>query len=187
MAVLGFALSPVLVLDLVLQTPARHSPAAPTTALHKQKVNVALPVRLEIPKINVDTAIDYVNLTSQGDLAVPAGPANVGWYHQGPRPGEVGNAVMDGHFGYRDRIPAVFDNLHTLQKGDKLYVKDQKGLTTTFVVRELQTYKPDDYAAAVFRSSDGQAHLNLITCQGKWNQTEKSYSDRLVVFTDKII
>ena len=149
------------------------------------QASVGLPARLEIPKIKVDATLDYVGVTLNGELGVSAGPTNAAWYDQGPRPGQTGNAVIDGHFGYKNHIPAVFDNLHTLQKGDKLYVKDIKGLTTTFVVRELRTYGPDDYAAAVFRSNDGKAHLNLITCQGDWNQAQKSYSTRLVVFADK--
>jgi LPXTG-site transpeptidase (sortase) family protein len=146
---------------------------------------VGLPARLEIPTIKVDAALDYVGVTPKGELGVSAGPTNAAWYDQGPRPGQTGNAIIDGHFGYKNHIPAVFDNLHTLKKGDKLYVKDIKGLTTTFVVRQLRTYSPDDYASAVFRSSDGKAHLNLITCQGDWNQAQKSYSTRLVVFADK--
>jgi hypothetical protein len=52
-------------------------------------------------------------------------------------------------------------------------------------VRELRTYGPDEYASAVFRSSDGKAHLNLITCEGTWNSAQKSFSNRLVVFADK--
>lgn len=149
------------------------------------QASVGLPARLEIPKIKVDAALDYVGVTSKGELGVSAGPTNAAWYDRGPRPGQTGNAVIDGHFGYKNHIPAVFDNLHTLQKGDKLFVKDTRGLSTTFVVRELRTYGLNDYAPAVFRSSDGKAHLNLITCQGDWNQAQKSYSTRLVVFTDK--
>lgn len=148
-------------------------------------MNIGLPVRLEIPKIKVDAALDYVGITSHGEMGVPASPAKAAWYDQGPRPGQTGSAVIDGHFGYRNHIPAVFDNLSSLQKGDKLYVKDIKGLTTTFVVSSLRTYDPRADAATVFRSSDTKAHLNLITCEGTWNQAQKSYSNRLVVFADK--
>ncbi|HUC89377.1 MAG TPA: class F sortase, partial [Patescibacteria group bacterium] len=115
----------------------------------------------------------------------PKGPDNAAWYYQGPRPGEKGNAVIDGHFGYKNNLPAVFDNLHELQKGDTIYVQDERGGTTAFVVRELKTYSGTDNASEVFRSSDGKAHLNLITCQGSWSQAKKSFSGRLVVFTDK--
>jgi hypothetical protein len=38
----------------------------------------------------------------------------------------------------------------------------------------------------VFASNDGGAHLNLITCAGEWNKGKKSYSERLVVFADKV-
>ncbi len=178
-------LTAALVLHLILISSTQSNSASQTTTLHKQGVKYGLPVRLKIPKIKVDAALDYVGITSQGELGVPSSPANAGWYDRGPRPGEEGSAVIDGHFGYRSHIPAVFDNLHTLQKGDKLYVKDIRGLTVTFVVRELRTYGPDEYAPAVFRSSDGKAHLNLITCQGTWDETHKSFSRRLVVFADK--
>ena len=144
-------------------------------------------MRLKIPKINVDAALDYVGLTAQGgELDVPKGPINAAWYDQGPRPGEKGDAVIDGHFGWKDNIPAVFDNLHELRKGDDLYVEDAKGSTTTFVVRELRTYAQNQDDSNVFVSSDWKAHLNLITCQGVWSNTNKSYSNRLVVFADEV-
>lgn len=185
--IVGVAFAPVLILEYVIKIPTRSSPTIQATTIHKQRVNAELPVHLIIPKIGVDAALDYVGLTPQGELGVPTDPANVAWYDHGPRPGEEGNAVIDGHFGYRDHIPAVFDNLHALQRGDRLYVEDKKDKTITFIVRELRTYSPGEYAPAVFRSGDGRAHLNLITCQGNWNQTQKSYPNRLVVFADKVI
>ena len=187
MVIAGFVLTAAIILHFILISPDQGVPAPQITVIHKQVANYGVPVRLEIPKIGVDAALDYVGITSQGELGVPTGPANAGWYDLGPRPGEKGNAVIDGHFGYKDHIPAVFDNLHALQKGDKLYVKDIRGITVTFLVRELRTYGPADYVPAVFRSSDGKAHLNLITCEGTWNQTQKSFSNRLVVFADKEI
>ncbi len=150
-----------------------------------QDVIYGLPVRLKIPKINIDAALDYVSILPTGALGVPKGPNNAAWYERGPRPGEKGSSVIDGHFGYKNNVPAVFDNLHKLQAGDMLYVIDEKGLTTAFVVQELKMFGKNQDATTIFRSSDGKAHLNLITCQGTWNQAQKSYSDRLVVFADK--
>ncbi len=159
----------------------------PVHAPQKQQgVAFGLPVHLSIPKISVDTAVDRVGLTQQGDLGVPQGPTNVGWFSLGPRPGEKGSAVIDGHFGYKDHIPAVFDNLHKLQVGDIVSVADEKGISTSFVVRELRIYGQDAIVHEVFNSNDGKSHLNLITCNGTWSNTQKSYANRLVVFTDKI-
>ncbi|MSR70434.1 DUF3494 domain-containing protein [Candidatus Kaiserbacteria bacterium] len=149
----------------------------------KKEKDVGFP-HLKIPEINVDTSLESVGLTQEGAVDVPKSPTNAGWFDLGPRPGESGNAVIVGHYGWKDAIPAVFDDLHALHKGDKLYIENEKGVTT-FVVRALQTYGQNEDAPEVFASNDGKAHLNLITCGGVWDPVEKSYSDRTVVFTDK--
>lgn len=145
----------------------------------------ALPVRLEIPKIGVDAGIEDVGVTPQGTMDVPKGPADAAWFDLGPRPGESGSAVIAGHEGWKDNIPAVFDDLYKLQTGDKVYVVDEKGATTTYAVVAVKVYGQNADAADVFGSNDGKAHLNLITCEGSWNAAQKSYSGRLVVFTDR--
>jgi LPXTG-site transpeptidase (sortase) family protein len=150
-----------------------------------KQINSGLPTRIEIPKISVDAAIEYVGLTPQGAMAVPTGPTSTAWFDLGPRPGENGSAVIAGHEGWKDGIRAVFDDLYKLRAGDEVYVKDEEGATTTFVVRDVRTYGQNGDASDVFGSSDGKAHLNLITCEGIWNAAEKSYSNRLVVFADK--
>jgi LPXTG-site transpeptidase (sortase) family protein len=186
----GLPLALALVLFFVLKNPAQHGPTSLTTNTvtppKQEKVNPGLPVRLKIPKINVDAVVEYVGLTSQGDMGAPKGPDGVAWYKLGPRPGDNGSAVMAGHYGrWKNGQGSVFDNLSKLIKGDNLYVIDEKGATTTFVVRELRTYNPNDDHAEVFISKDGKAHLSLITCEGVWNEAQKTYSNRLVVFTDK--
>lgn len=148
--------------------------------------NVDIPVRIVIPKMGTNAPIELVGLTAEGAMDIPKAPNSTAWFSQGPRPGEVGSAVIAGHFGWRDGIPAVFDNLHTLQKGDRLYVEDGSGKIRTFVVRELRTYGEYENASDVFASYDGGSHLNLVTCQGVWNKTLRSYSKRLVVFTDRV-
>lgn len=147
--------------------------------------NSKLPLRLKIPRIAVDAPIEYVGINQAGEMETSENPNNVAWYNLGPQPGEVGSAVMAGHYGWKNDIAAVFDNLAKLQPGNKIFVSDLRGETTTFIVKEIKVYNKDDDAAVVFKSSDGKAHLNLITCAGEWNAAEKSRSSRLVVFTNK--
>lgn len=161
------------------------SPHTPIKIIPPKGANAGLPVRLKIPKIGVDAALEQVGITPSGELGSPSGPTTAAWFAHGPRPGDAGSAVIDGHFGYKN-ARAVFDNLHALQRGDVVSVEDEKGVSVTFVVRESRVYNPDENTAAVFASNDGNAHLNLITCQGAWNDARKSFSARLVVFTDKI-
>lgn len=158
----------------------------------QEKINFQLfvtpigkPVRLKIPKINVDANIEYVGLTRNGAMDVPKSKVNVAWLKLGQRPGENGTAVIAGHFDRENGKPAVFNNLYKLRKGDKLYIEDNKGVNTTFVVRKSRSYDPNANASDVFGSNDRKSHLNLITCEGIWNKVSKSYSKRLVVFTDK--
>ena len=161
---------------------------APTGAQISRGIGQAgsgFPIRLEIPAISVDASIEDVGLTSQGAMDVPAGPTSTAWFDLGPRPGENGSAVIAGHEGWKGGIRAVFDDLHQLRIGDRVYVEDAQNATTTFVVSGIQTYDKNGDATDVFSSNDGKAHLNLITCEGTWNAAKKSYSDRLVVFTDK--
>lgn len=150
-----------------------------------KEVVVGLPIRLKIPKIKVDAIVEYVGIAPDGLMDTPKGPDNVAWYELGPHPGENGSAVMAGHYGWKDGKMAVFDKLNEMEIGDRVYVEDEKGVTTTFVVREIRNYDPMADATYIFSSNDGKAHLNLITCEGTWNKDQKSYSKRLVVFADK--
>lgn len=148
------------------------------------KSETSLPVRLKIPKININAPVESVGLAPDGAMDVPSGPANTAWFNLGPRLGEKGSAVIDGHSGWKDDLPAVFDNLYKLGKGDKIYIEDESGKTLVFVVRETRTYGKDDDTRGVFLSNDGKSHLNLITCSGVWDSAEQDSSDRLVVFAD---
>ena len=179
LGVVGVALLAVVVVgDKQVESVQNITVAEPGTSL--------LPVRLMIPAIMADALVESVGLTPENLMDAPEGPTNVGWYNLGVRPGETGSAVIDGHSGWKDNIPAVFDDLHKLERGDKVYVEDEKSIITTFVVREIRVYDPKADASEVFFSTDGQSHLNLITCAGAWNEVSKSSAKRLVVFTDKV-
>jgi LPXTG-site transpeptidase (sortase) family protein len=151
----------------------------------QEKVNIGLPVYFKIPTINVDSAVEYVGLTSGGAMDVPKNQNNVAWLELGQRPGENGSAVIAGHYGWKNGKASVFDNLYKLRKGDKLYIEDDKGVIISFVMRGSRRYNSNADASDVFVSNDGKAHLNLITCEGTWDKVSKSYSERLVIFTDK--
>ena len=151
----------------------------------QEPIRFGVPAYLKIPGINVDSVIEQVGLTANGALDVPKGTGNVAWYKLGPHPGEIGSAVIDGHYGIKNGKASVFDNLHKLRINDKLFVEDNQGTITTFVVRASLTLDANADATAIFKSTDGKAHLNLITCEGTWDKVAKSYPQRLVVFADK--
>jgi LPXTG-site transpeptidase (sortase) family protein len=142
-------------------------------------------VRLRIPAIGVNAPVLPVGVEEGGEMGAPESPETLGWFDEGPRPGEVGSAVIDGHFGWRGGVPAVFDHLSELVPGDRIYFDDGEGEIVSFLVTRLKSYGEHDDASEVFVSTDGRSHLNLITCQGAWDKARKSYSGRLVVFADR--
>lgn len=156
-----------------------------------REVNVAsqgLPVRLKIPVIMVDSLIEDAFLTPEGRMDVPSGIQNVAWYAPGTQPGQVGSAVIGGHYAFFEdnRGLSVFYNLDKLNAGDRVYVEDDRGDITAFVVRSIRIFDRNADATSVFASSDGLAHLNLVTCEGIWNSENDTYPDRRVVFTDAV-
>lgn len=157
-------------------------------------LQVTLPVKVSpmiaeahliIPSIKVNAVIKEMGITLQGAMAVPGNRIDVGWYSLGTRPGLVGSAVIGGHNRWNDGV-GVFDRLDQLKKGDLVSVVDAKGVTTTFVVRDMKTFEATDINSGIFASESG-AHLNLITCSGSWDPAAKSYTTRLVIYTDLVV
>lgn len=182
---LGIALAVLCLFIFLNFTQGSYNKPEPKTVTQApivDKASIGSPVRLIIPSININANIQHLGVTQTGEMEIPANIIDVGWFSLGPRPGERGSAVIAGHFNGENNEAGVFNNLHKLKMGDQLYIEDDNGKTTSFIVRETRTYKPG-YADEVFNLSNG-AHLNLITCDGVWDAVEKSYSKRLVVFAD---
>ena len=183
----GLVFSLTLVSNLFFKNSSQAASANSPTSPLSEEINFPLPARLIIPKINVHANLESVGLSTEGRIDAPEDPENAAWFNLGSRPGEAGSAVITGHSGWKDNKAAVFDNLHKLEKGDEIYVEDEEGVATTFVVREIKSYGRNEYVPEVFASSDGKAHLNLITCTGTWDSVRGTRSNRLVVFADKKI
>ena len=144
----GIALSSIIILFLIFDLPVQGFYSKPAALTSKQisprqitgksaaaSAVSGLPTRLKIPKINVESAMEYVGLAPDGAMDIPKSKDDVAWFELGPRPGETGSAVIAGHYGrWENGGGSVFDNLHKLRPGDKLYVEDDKGAIITFVV-----------------------------------------------------
>src|SRR5215831_15574734 len=71
-------------------------PPGPLAATPSQAAAAAAsrPVYLTIPAIGVHTRLVRLGLTARGTLQVPVSTSVAGWYSGGPRPGQVGPAVI---------------------------------------------------------------------------------------------
>lgn len=174
------AASPAPIAGTALDRHDFDTPGAPTSAplLATEKAR-SLAWRLVIPRIGVDAAIEAVGLDQAGAMAAPGSLDGVGWFKQGPFPGQAGDAVIAGHFGL-PRVPAVFRDLQLLHTGDVIRVISPDGKSTDFRVVEAGTVPLDAHPAGVFART-GSPRLSLITCAGTWIQSERTYSERLIV------
>lgn len=184
----GLTLSGVLSFEKK-QTPivpvAQTSPVTPTfQPTQEPEKPITQPVRLVIPKINVNTAVESVAHDAKGNMDVPKDVANVAWYNPGAKPGQKGKAVLAGHFDDPNGAPAVFYNLDNLEPGDSLEVFDENNKKYIFTVTAKESYPVDEFPIpTVFGESDVPM-LNLITCEGTFNKSAATYSHRLVVFSE---
>lgn len=164
----------------VVHTSTVESTQTPTISVEK---HLDKPVTLRIPKLGIDTAIESVTEDSTGAMDVPKEAANVGWYSLGVMPGGKGNAVIAGHLDTPTGEGAVFYKLSSLTPGDEIQVLDEKNNLLTFIVEKKETYQTDTFPIQTVFGSNQSKMLNLITCEGNFNQSKKLYSQRLVVFS----
>jgi sortase A len=177
-----FLIMLVCFLKMMLEPQKKTQTLQNDTQTKSEKEHVGIPVRLKIPSINVDAIVEHVGIIPNGEMGVPQNTINVGWFSLGSRPGDVGSAVIAGHLNGLWGQPGVFASLFKLKFGDKIYTEDDQGVIKVFVVQDNQIYNPG-YADAIF-SNNNSVHLNLITCEGSWNETRKSFSKRRIVFAD---
>ncbi len=167
-------------------TPITVAPtASPTRSPHAK----ASPSRLLIPAIGINTAVEDVGIVPNGkwagDMETPTRSpwTNVGWYDAGPRPGERGSAVIDGHLDDQNGHPAVFWNLHKLHADDEVQVVMSNGKKLTFRVTRIASYPPQAAPLQDIFGNNGGIYLNLITCAGDWIPSQGQTTLRLVVYT----
>jgi sortase (surface protein transpeptidase) len=165
--------------------PTSSATAAPEPAEPPEPAaeRAALPERVRIPAIDVDSQLLHLGLDAEGAIAVPSGEDIdlAAWFDGSPRPGEDGPAVIEGHVDSPNG-ESVFYDLSALEPGDEVDVDRADGSSVTFVVEKVEAYPKDDFPTSrVYGNTDG-AELRVITCGGDWDPSVGHYEDNTVVF-----
>lgn len=150
-----------------------------------EPLSEAEPTRLRIPDIYVDTHFVPLGLQKNGEIEIPKGYEEVGWYTYGPTPGELGPSVVLGHVdSYKG--PGVFLFLGQLSPGDSIYVDREDGTTATFRVTTLERYDRDAFPTEKVYGDIDHAGLRLVTCSGEFDQRSQLYDRILVVYAELV-
>jgi hypothetical protein len=147
------------------------------------------PVAIDIPAIGVRSAVQYLGLTAQHTLQVPApGPHynEAAWYKHSSTPGSLGPAVLLGHVDSAAQGPSVFFNLKDLRPGDEVLVTRADGLVAAFRVDGVRRYPKDHFPTQLVYGDTDHAALRLITCGGPFDQAAGRYLDNIVVFASLV-
>jgi sortase (surface protein transpeptidase) len=146
--------------------------------------DVARPVSLSIPAIDVRTDLMALGLNGDGSVEVPPLEKHdkAGWYEPGPEPGAIGPAVVLGHVDSARWGPGVFFDLGALKKGDQISVTRADGTVAVFAVDRVERHPKDDFPTIEVYGNTDDPQLRLITCGGDFDSSVRSYEDNVVVF-----
>lgn len=153
-------------------------PSAPVTIPPSE-----FPIRLRVPSIGINAAVQQVGINTKGNMSAPSNYSDVGWYKYGTLPGNMGSAVIDGHVDNGLGFAGVFKRLRDVKVGDDIYVETSGGRELHFVVSSIETYPYLEVPLETLFTRSDLPRLNLITCDGVWLPTGKTYDKRLVVYT----
>lgn len=143
-------------------TAATASPDTPTPTITATPSPAASPessgMRLQLPSIGLDAAVEEIGVTPDGSLAMPAKPANVGWYNSklsssmylGDAPGAGGNSVWAGYQG------TAFNKLPQVTLGADVFVVSNSG-RVRYQVLSKTSYEPAKMLASMGQIIDPKA------------------------------
>jgi len=138
----------------------------------------AEPLRISIPGAEIAAPVDAVAVRD-GALRVPA-VGRAGWFAGGPRPGEVGRAVIVGHLDSRSG-PALFARVPDLRPGTPVSVTDRGGKVHRYrVTRAARVARGRFPTREVYGRADAPV-LVLITCGGRF-VPGSGYTDNILVY-----
>ena len=139
------------------------------------------PVRLLIPKLNMDTAVHRIGLqaffeagTRYFQWAVPSGFA-AGWHETSAPPGQPGNTVLNGH---NNIYGEVFRDLVDLELGDQITLYNETGQLFAYEVQQQELLPESGQPISVrienakWIEATEDERLTLVSC---WPYTTNAY------------
>jgi hypothetical protein len=161
--------------------PVATRPAVPATG------RADPPVRIRIPALGVDAAVEPVGVTSRGLMVIPERVERVGWYRFGPAPGaRSGSVVLAGHVDSARQGRGALFGLRSLGVGERIDLVTAGGRTASYRVTGRETIVKRRLPAERLFDRSGAPRLVLVTCGGPFDEATSSYRDNLVVAADPV-
>ena len=166
---------PVLVVPGVAFAPSaagRPVPATPAVPA----LGAGTPERIDVPALGIDVPVLPIHAVGDA-LEPPSDPFELGWWADGPEPGQAGVTLVTGHTVHNG--PGALNDLGRLRPGDLVSVRTSASLIT-YRVTGVRTFLKGALAqrSQQLFASDGPSRLALVTCSA-WDGHE--YLSNVVV------
>ena len=159
----------------------------PVDTLAKYVVSPEMPRIITIEKIGVKARVLQMGINPDGSMQAPIGIYDAGWYANSARPGTTGAAVIDAHSSGPTKL-GLFGRLDELVVGDLVHVERGDGSKLRYRVINKESVEKDkvDMKKLLSVYGEGSEGLNLITCSGTWVKGQATFSNRTIVYTEKV-
>ncbi len=172
---------------LTVITPEPEQTAEPTPAPYEYTRSV--PTKIYFLDAQVSVEVQSVGIIEEGDHKGQMGtiddPDVAAWYEPGYAPGELGNALINGHKSWKGKI-GRFSVLWDMKTGQQVAVEREDGSVLYFMVVSVDFYPYNDYPESVMEMESDTAKLTLITCYGDFDRQAGTSEQRCVVVCELI-
>jgi hypothetical protein len=146
----------------------------------------ATPWELIVPAARIRADVVRTTILPGAQVGAPDNPEVIGWWDDGPAPGQAGNVILDGHRDFTDINgnvgTGVCWQLNESEPGDLIVIRDT-------VTSDAWIYRITDSLSVVWDDPSGvswlygtlDSVLTLITCEGSFDRSTHNYSNRLIV------
>ncbi|WP_329278962.1 class F sortase [Streptomyces sp. NBC_01451] len=163
-------------------TPPAARPRVPVPPRAPALLPRSRPTALTLPYLDVEAPVVDLRLDRHGQLTAPPDDDSnlVGWYADGPSPGESGTVIVVGHRDTRAG-PAVFVGLDEVTPGRRVELRRADGRTAVYTVYAVKTYDKADFPSREVYGARARPELRLITCGGGYDR-RTGYTGNIVVY-----
>lgn len=188
--------------SLPVQTPAATPSPTPSTtgtgvgttqtpAVTPEATPYVKPIPMRIYFLDAEVMCDIVPVgrieegDNAGQMATVDDPDLSAWYEPGPAPGEVGNAILNGHKSWHGKI-GRFSVLWNMKVDEIVAIAFADGSYKYFAVISADFYPYDDVPAEVMNLVSETPRMTLITCYGDFDRIIGTSVQRCVVVCEPV-
>lgn len=142
------------------------------------------PTSLSISSVGIKTSLIPLGIDKEGLLEVPMTGAVAGWFTGGPKPGEIGPAVIVAHVDWKGKKGIFFD-LRKVRVGQSIVVTNSNSKIAKFQVTRVFSVKKKAFPTDSVYGNLNYPGLRLVTC-GTFDFKTKRYVDNLIVYAKAI-